>query len=105
MWKIIYNKSIKDIKKFKKPVQYPKTSFRNVPLDHIGYKGKKKGDLEDRTENVKTKVLIFNPIMDIEGLYIPYCSYHRHRGISESYEICEERDCRHYIKLYLADGT
>ena len=47
------------------------------------------------------KVMEFEPILDIQGRFIPFCIYEPHRGIPKSYKNCEQRKCRHYRKLYL----
>jgi len=34
-------------------------------------------------------------------MYIPYCNYGFHRGLIKKEEVCQERNCRHYFKLYI----
>ena len=36
-----------------------------------------------------------------DGRYIAFCDYRWHRGIVKDKEICEQRECRHYRKLYI----
>ncbi len=54
-----------------------------------------------RTGKLETKVLKFRPLKDAKGRYLPFCDFHYHRGISKTPEICEERNCVHYLKLYI----
>ena len=54
----------------------------------------KKGKLE-------TKVLKYRPLKDAKGRYIPYCDFGYHMGISLRPELCEQRKCNHYYKLYI----
>jgi len=49
------------------------------------------------------KVLRFERLRDEDGeRYIPYCTFHWHQGVIKprQVEICEERNCRHYIRFY-----
>jgi len=55
---------------------------------------KKKGKLE-------TKVFKYPPLKDSKGRYIPFCNFGYHKGIVLTPEICEQRKCIHYYKLYL----
>ena len=55
---------------------------------------KKKGKLE-------TKVSKFRPLRDSAGRYVPYCDFGWHQGYVRTPEICEDRACRHYNKLYI----
>ena len=50
---------------------------------------------------LETKVFKYAPLKDAKGRYIPYCDFGYHRGISQTPEICEERKCTHFKKLYL----
>lgn len=53
----------------------------------------------------KTHVLKVRPVYEKElGKYIPYCLYGWHQGIPKNYELCEERKCTHYVKLFIKDG-
>ena len=54
--------------------------------------------LEDKT---KTNVTRFRPLRDRNGRYIPYCDFGYHQGLIRTPEICEQRECIHYKKLYL----
>ena len=48
------------------------------------------------------KILKFKPIKDESGKrFVPFCSYGWHQGISKNYELCEERRCTHYHRLYI----
>jgi hypothetical protein len=55
----------------------------------------KQNKLERKIMNVPTS-------RDDEGIYIPYCSLHYHPGISLKPQLCEQRHCRHYTRLYIA---
>lgn len=63
---------------------------------------KKRRNLENKIESTKT--LRFRPVRDELGEYIPYCNFAYHRGIAISYDICLERKCKYYKKLYLGDA-
>jgi len=55
-----------------------------------------------RLENkVRTKILKFRPSRDNEGRYISYCDFGYHQGLIKTPEICIERNCNHYKKLYI----
>ena len=59
----------------------------------------KKRTLENKIES--SKVFRLRPLKDDKGKYIPYCNFGFHMGIVLSYDICEERKCTHYKRLYL----
>lgn len=66
----------------------------------------KKRKLSDGLERLdKTQVHNYRPLVDRDGRYIPFCDFHCHRGISLTSELCEERGCHHYRKLYIRKGT
>ncbi len=50
---------------------------------------------------LETKVLKCRPLTDEKGKYIPYCDFGYHQGVIKTPEICEERNCIHFQKLYL----
>ena len=37
------------------------------------------------------------------GRFLPYCTFNFHEGVIKEPEVCEERECRHYYKLYFPD--
>ena len=48
------------------------------------------------------KVIKFRPLRDEERKrYVPYCDFIFHQGIPKHPEICEERHCKYYNRLYL----
>jgi len=57
----------------------------------------KKHKLEDR-------LFLMSPLKNGIGRYIPFCNYERHKGIitHNKHTVCEKRECRHYIRLYLS---
>ncbi len=52
-------------------------------------------------KSLKTKILKYKPLKDQKGRYIPYCDFRSHKGISKTPEICEQRKCKNYYKLYI----
>jgi len=40
---------------------------------------------------------------DENGRYLPYCLMSYHSGVIKNEEICQERECRHYRKLYFPE--
>jgi len=55
-----------------------------------------KKNLEDRT-----LVWKFKPLKDKVGKYIPFCNFGYHQGIVRTPDICEDRHCKHYKRLYI----
>jgi hypothetical protein len=49
------------------------------------------------------KVIKFEPLIDKDGQFIPYCDFQFHRGILKDNRKCERNNCRYYRKLYLED--
>ena len=39
-----------------------------------------------------------------EKMYLPYCNYQNHRGLIKKEKVCQERNCRHYHKLYINEN-
>ncbi len=35
------------------------------------------------------------------GRYIPYCNFEKHQGVVTKYQVCIDRKCTHFKKLYL----
>ena len=62
----------------------------------------KKCSLENVT---KTVVLKFPPSKDNKGRYNAYCDLSAHQGFALRTDICEERKCRYYHKLYITKET
>lgn len=54
-----------------------------------------------KKKTIETKVFKFRPFIDVKGRYIPYCNFGYHQGIACTKDICEERKCKHYHKLYI----
>ena len=50
---------------------------------------------------MKTKTLRVILAENEDGKYIPFCNFEKHTGIALRYWICEERQCRHYQRLYV----
>jgi len=48
-------------------------------------------------------ITLVEPMRDKYGFYIPYCKLNFHPGIIDAgrAEMCEQRKCRHYKKLYV----
>lgn len=38
---------------------------------------------------------------DKHGKYLPFCSYGFHQGLIKQEEVCIERNCKHYQRLYI----
>ena len=55
-------------------------------------------------DGLESKVSKNWPNHDGNGKYIPYCDFNYHMGIILDESVCKERDCQHYLKLYLKDG-
>lgn len=49
----------------------------------------------------KTHVFRFKPLRDGKRRYIPFCDFSAHFGLATNYELCEERQCKFYRRLYL----
>lgn len=56
---------------------------------------------KNRPKTLTSKVWKFSPHEDEHGKYIPYCTYTYHFGIILDEEVCNERRCLNYHKLYL----
>ena len=69
-------------------------------------KQKKKRQRKSK-DGLVSSVLKISPklvLEDEQGKYIPYCDFNYHMGIILDESVCKERDCQHYLKLYLKDG-
>jgi len=53
------------------------------------------------TGELTTIVMGCIPNQDAEGRYVPFCDFHKHQGIPRKPEVCEQRQCHHYKKLYI----
>ena len=60
---------------------------------------------KNRVSNQGSKVWKFRPQEDDDGRYVPYCDFGYHLGVILDENICEERQCDHYMKLYLDVGV
>ncbi len=58
-----------------------------------------KSSLED---GLQSKVIKFLPLRDKTGRYISFCDYAPHQGLVLRPEVCEQRGCTHYHKLYIS---
>ncbi len=55
-----------------------------------------------KKNKLEKKVIKFKPIRDPDNKrFLPYCDFGYHQGYIKKPEVCEERNCRHYHKLYL----
>ena len=59
-----------------------------------------------KSDGLTSKVMKLNKIffkIDYaeKRMYLPYCNYQNHRGLIKKEEVCQERNCRHYHKLYI----
>lgn len=54
-------------------------------------------------DGLVSKVWKHQPIKDKAGkTYVPYCTFKPHVGVALFYEVCEERKCNHYRRLYVS---
>lgn len=65
------------------------------------YKSHKRTKKRKNRSKLETKVFRFRPLRDKEGRYVPFCDFGYHQGYVKTPEICEERKCQHYNKLYI----
>jgi hypothetical protein len=57
-----------------------------------------------RDKSLESKVMKIHSIFivsDSKGRYIPYCDFGYHRGLIIAEEVCKQRHCDHYYKLYI----
>jgi len=57
-----------------------------------------------QSDGLESKVMKISPqfiILNTTGQYIPYCDFGHHRGLIVREEVCKQRHCRHYYKLYI----
>ena len=55
-----------------------------------------------KKKTLETKVLKFKPLRDDNNKrFIPYCDFGFHQGYILTPNICEQRRCSHYLRLYL----
>jgi len=57
--------------------------------------------MRHKKDGLTSKVEFVRLRYDEDGAYIPYCSFNVHRGISLRPEVCEQRGCNHYVRLYV----
>lgn len=50
----------------------------------------------------KSLVVKFKPAGKGLERFLPYCDNSSHRGLVKNYELCEERKCKDYKKLYIS---
>jgi hypothetical protein len=65
---------------------------------------KKRDRYKSKNNSLESKVIKFRALNDEGGQYIPYCNYGHHIGVVLRPEVCTERKCFHYLKLYLILG-
>lgn len=53
-------------------------------------------------DGLVSKVQPFKLSSNEDGRYIPYCDLYFHPGIVLKPEVCETRQCNHYIRLYVS---
>lgn len=53
------------------------------------------------TDGLESLVMPFKPLKDEKGDFIPYCDFGYHKGIVLRPEVCEQRNCTNYYKLYI----
>jgi hypothetical protein len=56
-----------------------------------------------KRDNLVSKVVRFNLPKDEFGEYVPFCSFSYHPGLVLRKYVCEQRNCKHYRKMYV-DG-
>ena len=49
----------------------------------------------------KSIIIKFKPIKKGLERFLPFCNNGSHRGLVENYELCEERKCQDYQKLFI----
>jgi hypothetical protein len=57
-----------------------------------------------KQDNLKSKVFKIKSdfiVSDHLGRYIPFCDFGYHRGLIKAEEVCRQRHCHHYFKLYI----
>ena len=55
-------------------------------------------------DGLESKVMRLNSnfiVSDSQGKYLPYCDFGYHRGLIVAEEVCQQRHCRYYHKLYI----
>lgn len=60
--------------------------------------------MKRKHKNKLEKICSYIPKVDSDGnSFIPYCTYHRHRGIilRKIYKRCEAKECYHYERVYV----
>ena len=87
-------------------MSYKKKRCKTINGKRFGKRKGKKYSLEGYAEdNLQSKIIKFPPLKDLNGRYIPYCDLPAHQGLNLRPYVCEERDCKHYHKLYLTKET
>ncbi len=56
-------------------------------------------------KHLKPKVTKYRPLRDELGRYVPFCDFGFHQGLIRTPEICEERNCTHFHRLYIEPKT
>jgi len=59
--------------------------------------GKKKDRLESKVLKFPKGTILKDDI----GRYIPYCDFGYHQGLVKRPDVCEQRGCKYYHKLYI----
>ena len=54
-----------------------------------------------KEDGLASEVFKSKPLRDEKGRYVPFCDFGYHQGISLKPEVCEQRNCMHYKKLYI----
>lgn len=62
-------------------------------------RGKKSSDgLESKVMKLKSNFIV----RDEAGRYLPFCDFGYHQGLIKREEVCIQRNCDHYCKLYIS---
>lgn len=60
-------------------------------------KKKQSNGLESKVMKISPKFIVLDEI----GQYIPYCDFGYHRGLVIDEEVCKQRHCKNYYRLYI----
>ena len=56
-----------------------------------------------KKDGLESEVFKSPPLRDERGRYMPYCDLGYHQGLVLKPEVCEQRNCTHYRRLYIPE--
>lgn len=54
-----------------------------------------------KSDGLQSKVVKYKLRKDSDGIFVGYCEFQYHRGIVLNDCVCEKRNCKYYLKLYI----